>query len=61
MAKSRRRDPNAHDFGTYWLLSIRDNAHVFPGGGAYRGAPGADLDEIEQWLSGAHATEVSAG
>lgn len=44
LAKSRRRDPRALDFGLYWLTD-QDGAFVTP-------ESGTDLDEIERYLTG---------
>lgn len=48
LIKSRRRDPNALDYGQYWLFDTQHNWLVFPSG---PGAEcGADLDDVEAWL-----------
>lgn len=49
LAKSRRRDPNAWDYGTYMLVDARTNGLVMPdvAGRAY----GYSLDEIEEYLT----------
>ena len=45
LRKSRRRDPGALDFGSYWLIDLRTNTLV--AGGQW----GMGLDEIEEWLT----------
>jgi hypothetical protein len=44
LAKSRRRDPSARDFGKFWLIADRDRT------AALGGLDGADLKRIEAWL-----------
>jgi hypothetical protein len=48
LAKSRRRDPQAIDFGGYMLIDVKLNA-VMIGGGPYQFS--ASLDDIRDWLS----------
>ena len=45
LQKSRRRDPNALDFGGYWLIDAQMN--VLVAGDEW----GWDLDDIEEWLN----------
>jgi hypothetical protein len=45
LQKSRRRDPHAFDFGTYWLVDPYNNALV--AGDEW----GWELDDIEEWLT----------
>jgi hypothetical protein len=49
LRKSRRRDPQALDFGTYQLVDL-DNDIVLGDGAVFSGF-GCDLDEIEEWLN----------
>jgi hypothetical protein len=50
LQKSRRRDPNALDYGTYWLTDPgNSNALVFPAG-EMSAQIGAELDEIGTFL-----------
>ncbi|WP_414833595.1 hypothetical protein [Afifella sp. YEN Y35] len=49
LVRSRRRDPEAIDYGCYYLADIDTNGVVF-GIGAH-GRPSADLDEIERFLT----------
>lgn len=46
LVKSRRRDPNAVDFGQYWLTDPDTGGLVF--GDQW----GAELDDVEAWLAG---------
>ena len=46
LIKSRRRDPQALDFGSYVLVDIESNSLVF--GDQF----GATLDEVAEWLLG---------
>lgn len=46
LVKSRRRDPDATDFGTYWLVPEGDSDD------SSRRGPFADLDEVEAALTG---------
>ena len=45
LKKSRRRDPRALDYGSYWLVDIELNAIV--AGGRY----GISLDQVDAWLT----------
>jgi hypothetical protein len=45
LRKSRRRDPRAWDFGSYWLMDADRNALVFPD------VHGASLDDMERYLT----------
>ena len=47
LAKSRRRDPKAMDFGGYMLTDIATNSVVM---GATPIAFSATLDDVEAWL-----------
>jgi hypothetical protein len=49
LSKSRRRDPNALDFGCYVLVNPMLNAIVF---GAASGRYDQTLDDIEAYLEG---------
>ena len=49
LQRSKRRDPDALDFGKYWLVDISSNGVIF-GGPGVTGFPDADLDEIEAYL-----------
>lgn len=48
LSKSRRRNPNALDYGRYWLSYAESGFRVF--GGVDRA--GLDLDDVEEWLTG---------
>jgi hypothetical protein len=48
LVKSRRRDPRAIDYGTYWIVDPKTNAIVAGGGPSQRGM---NLDDIEAWLT----------
>ena len=48
LAKSRRRDPNALDFGGYMLVDATTNAVV---AGGSPGPYSLTLDEVEAWLT----------
>ena len=48
LAKSRRRDIRAHDWGTYWLLDTRSGSVV---NGDTANGYGMSLDEIEAALN----------
>lgn len=48
LAKSRRRDPLAVDFGVYWIVDPNSNAIV---AGDPSNGGGMDLDTVEKWLS----------
>lgn len=48
LVKSRRRDPNAVDFGKFMLVDIATNSVAF-GGGSF--GPESDLDDIEKYLA----------
>ena len=50
LAKSRRRDPDAIDYGGYMLVDVQTNAVVM-GSGAF--AYQASLDDVEEWLTSA--------
>jgi hypothetical protein len=45
LKKSRRRDPRAFDYGSYWVIDGRHNTLL--AGGEF----GADLDEVESFLT----------
>ena len=45
LRKSRRRDPQALDYGQFWLIDGRTGVHIF--GGEW----GAGIDEIEAHLA----------
>jgi len=45
LRKSRRRDPRAWDFGSYWLVDADRNALVFPD------VHGGSLDDMERYLT----------
>jgi hypothetical protein len=53
LAKSRRRDERALDFGRYWLIDNRTGTVI--AGGQW----GVSLDEIEEELSGQQRRQVS--
>jgi len=46
LKKSRRRDPQAVDYGAYWLVEAEGNFLV------YGDQWGTDLDGIEEFLTG---------
>lgn len=46
LEKSRRRDPRAHDYGTYMLIDVATRAVVASGASAY----GLALDDVERAL-----------
>jgi hypothetical protein len=46
LRKSRRRDPQAVDFGAYWLVDAESNFLI------YGDQWGTDLDGIEEFLTG---------
>jgi hypothetical protein len=48
LVKSRRRDPLAVDFGTYWLVDPQSGGNIL--GGDW----GVDLDEVEERLRSGH-------
>lgn len=48
LQKSKRRDPNALDFGGYMLVHIATNGAVM---GADPHAYSASLEQVEEWLS----------
>jgi hypothetical protein len=48
LVKSRRRDPRAFDYGKYMLVDVQTNGVVF---GVVAGHIGADLDEVEAYLT----------
>jgi hypothetical protein len=48
LVKSRRRDPRAFDYGKYMLVDVQTNAVVH---GLVAGRIGADLDDVEAYLS----------
>ena len=45
LKRSARRDPQALDFGRYWLIDGRNDACVL--GGQW----GVELDDVEAWLN----------
>jgi len=48
LKKSRRRDPRALDYGSYWLIEPRTNAvATFLGGDEH----GLTLVQVEDWLT----------
>lgn len=51
LQRSKRRDPDALDYGKYWLVDISTNVVIFGGPGVL-GGPDADLDEVEEYLKG---------
>jgi hypothetical protein len=57
LEKSRRRDPDATDYGTYQLVWIDTNAIAASGGN--RGGYGMHLDEIEASLTEASLIKAS--
>jgi hypothetical protein len=60
LAKTRRRDPNAWDYGTYMITDLRTNAVV--AGTEVIGRPSWTLDDIEGWLAtGNDAVKTEAG
>jgi len=50
LVKTRRRDPRAIDYGAYTIVDPRTNFAVFGIGAS--GYPIADLDDIEEFLTG---------
>ena len=48
LVKSRRRDPRAFDYGKYMLVDVQTSGVVH---GLVAGHIGADLDDIEAYLS----------
>ncbi len=50
LVKSRRRDPKAHDFGTFMLVDLRSEEIVI-GAPELGDNPSASIDEIEAWLT----------
>jgi hypothetical protein len=48
LEKSRRRDPNAFDYGTYWLIDHRTNAIAFRNFAL--DSYGLTLDDVESYL-----------
>lgn len=48
LVKSRRRDPRAFDYGKYMLVDVQTSGVVY---GLVAGHIGADLDDIEAYLS----------
>ena len=49
LEKSRRRDPDAIDYGKYWIIDL-DYGGVAHGSSAL-GLPSMTLDEVEEWLT----------
>ena len=49
LAKSRRRDPDAIDYGCYMITDMYSNAVVF---GAQNGWRDLSLDDVEKWIRG---------
>jgi hypothetical protein len=45
LVKSRRRDPQALDYGQFWLVDIEANLQLT--GGQF----GISLDKVEDWLT----------
>jgi hypothetical protein len=45
LRRSRRRDPQAVDYGRYWLIEASRNVGVL--GGQW----GVELDDVEAWLN----------
>ena len=50
LTRSRRRDPDAIDFGCYALIDLENGGYCF--GQNALGTPGATLDEIREFLEG---------
>jgi len=50
LVKSRRRDPKAHDFGTFMLVDLRTDKIVI-GAPELGENPSATIDEVEAWLT----------
>jgi hypothetical protein len=46
LQKSRRRDPRAWDYGSYWLVDAERNTLAFPD------EHGGSLDDMERYLRG---------
>ena len=44
LQRSRRRDPQALDYGKYWLIDARH------GGSVFADEWGVELDAVEEWL-----------
>ena len=44
LKKSRRRDPQAFDYGAYWIIDAHMNALLSE-------SFGLDLDGVEEWLT----------
>jgi len=49
LVKSRRRDPDALDYGCYEVVDVRTNFAVF-GLGPVMGLPSASLEEVKEWI-----------
>jgi hypothetical protein len=45
LKRSRRRDPQALDYGKYWLIDVQH------GGSVYADQWGVELDDVEAWLN----------
>jgi hypothetical protein len=50
LEKSRRRDPDAIDYGKYWVIDLKTNVLVF-GGSEVNGIPDATLEEVANWIT----------
>ncbi|MFW6124992.1 MAG: hypothetical protein ACOC46_02490 [Pirellulales bacterium] len=50
VVKSRRRDPDAIDYGCYMIVDVDMNAVVAGTAGTQR--PNFSLDDVEEWLGG---------
>lgn len=48
LVKSRRRDPDALDYGCYEIVDVRTNFAVF--GVGPTGLPSASLEEVKEWI-----------
>ena len=57
LSRSRRRDPDALDYGMYELIDLRTGgaAHEMP-----LGRPNLTLDEVERWLTSGARREALA-
>ena len=51
LKRSRRRDPQALDYGKYWLIDARTNALVYPKLPASAAEWGTELDDVELYLN----------
>ncbi len=45
LRKSKRRDPRAIDYGSWWLVDAETNSLAAPG------ENGLTLDQVEAWLT----------